>query len=72
MGGKMIKKAECQNCGERYNYRRKQLGYNTCLDCGNMDAMREILRKATCVAPAFNKGGYMYIHSTQDAKDAGK
>ena len=68
----MIKKTECQNCGEPYNYRRKQLGYNTCLDCGNMDAMREILRKATCVAPAFNKGGYTYIHSAQDAKDAGK
>jgi predicted nucleic acid-binding Zn-ribbon protein len=68
----MGKKAECQNCGELYNYRRKQLGYKTCLNCGNMDAMREILRKASCVAPAFNKGGYMYIHSAQDAKDAGK
>ena len=72
MGGKMIKKVECQNCGELYNYRRKQLGYNTCLECGSVDAMREILRKASCVAPAFNKGGYMYIHSAQDAKDAGK
>jgi hypothetical protein len=66
------KKAECKECGERYSLKRRQLGYRTCLDCGDTDAMREILRKATCVAPAFNKGGYMYIHSTQDAKDAGR
>lgn len=65
-------KAKCLNCGELYNYRRQQLGYKTCLECGDISAMREIIRKSTCVAPAFNKGGYMYIHSAQDAKDAGK
>ena len=64
--------AKCLNCGELYNYKRRQLGYKTCLDCGDISAMREIIRKSTCIAPAFNKGGYMYIHSTQDAKDAGK
>lgn len=65
-------KAKCLNCGELYNYKRRQLGYKTCLDCGDISAMREIIRKSTCIAPAFNKGGYMYIHSVQDAKDAGK
>ena len=68
----MFKKNECINCGECYNYKRKQLGYNTCLNCGNINAMKEILRKANCVAPAFNKGAYTCIHSPQDAKDAGK
>ena len=68
----MKKLAECVKCGEQYSYRRRELGYHTCLDCGSRDAMREILRKATCVAPAFNKGAYMFIFTPQDAKDAGK
>ena len=68
----MKKEATCVECGESYSHKRKELGYHTCLDCGSVDAMREILRKATCIAPAFNKGAYMYIHSGQDAKDAGK
>lgn len=68
----MKKKAECEKCGTLFNYKRKVLGYNTCLDCGDIKAIKEILRKSSCVAPAFNKGGYMYIHSAQDAKDVGK
>ena len=68
----MKKIAECVKCGEQYSYKRRELGYRTCLDCGRTEAIKEILRKATCVAPAFNKGAYMYIHSQQDAKDAGK
>lgn len=35
-------------------------------------AQAEIERKKKCVAPAFNKGGYIYISSKEDAKDAGK
>tara|TARA_R110001583_G_C5336870_1_gene378991 strand:- start:88 stop:294 length:207 start_codon:yes stop_codon:yes gene_type:complete len=68
----MDKKAECKICSEFYNYKRKQLGYNTCLKCGKVNAMRETLRKSKCVAPAFNKGPYMYIHSREDAKGVGK
>ena len=67
-----MKEAECIECGQKYNYKRKQIGYKTCLECGSICATREILRKAKCIAPAFNKGGYMYIHSVQDAKDAGR
>jgi len=67
-----MKKAQCKICNKEYNYKRKQLGYNTCLDCGNLNAMRETLRKSKCIAPAFNKGPYMYIHSIKDAKEAGK
>jgi hypothetical protein len=64
--------AECVKCGEQYSYKRRELGYHTCLGCGGVEAMREAIRKTTCVAPAFNKGAYMYVHSPQDAKDAGK
>jgi anaerobic ribonucleoside-triphosphate reductase len=69
----MTKKiAECVKCGEQYSYRRRELGYYTCLECGRHEALKEIVRRSTCVAPAFNKGAYIYIHSQQDAKDAGK
>jgi hypothetical protein len=68
----MTKEAKCIECGEEYNYKRLQLGYKTCLDCGSISAIREIVRKSKCIAPAFNKGSYTYIHSAQDAKDVGR
>ena len=40
------------------------------MDCGRHEALKEIVRRSSCVAPAFNKGAYVYIHSPQDAKDA--
>ena len=59
-------------CDEEYSDRRKALGYHTCLDCGQEAAEKEILRKARCTAPAYNKGGYMYISSVNMAKDVGR
>ena len=53
--------AECVECGDEYNYRRRELGYYTCLDCGGQAAKKESARKARCSAPAYNKGCYMYI-----------
>lgn len=35
-------------------------------------AQQEILRKKSCVAPAYNKGAYQYISSEEQARDAGK
>ncbi len=35
-------------------------------------AQEEIARKATCVAPAFNKGNYTYIASEEQAKWVGR
>ena len=67
-----MKKVNCIDCGEEYSRKRKELGYDTCLDCGRKVAVKEILRKAKCIAPAFNKGAYMYIASKEAAKDAGK
>lgn len=64
--------AECIECGEEYNYKRLALGYETCLECGDVHAQSEIARKATCTAPAFNKGAYMYITSSAMAQAAGR
>ena len=64
--------AICIECDEEYSDRRKALGYRICLDCGQDAAEKEILRKARCIAPAYNKGGYMYISSVNMAKDVGR
>ena len=42
----LAKFAECTKCGEEYNYRRKELGYSTCLGCGDQSA-RSIAAKRT-------------------------
>ena len=65
-------RAICIECDEEYSDRRKALGYSTCLDCGQEAAEKAILRKARCTAPAYNKGGYMYISSVNMAKDVGR
>jgi len=65
-------KPECIECGEEYNPKRAELGYKTCLDCGQGNAEREILRKSRCIAPAYNKGAYMYVSSSAMARDLGR
>ena len=64
--------AICIECDDEYSDRRKALGYDTCLDCGDAIATQQILHKAKCTAPAYNKGGYMYISSASTAKDVGR
>jgi len=64
--------AICTECAEKYSDRREALGYNTCLECGDVVATREILFKASCTAPAYNKGGYAYVTSAKMAKDLGR
>lgn len=52
--------------------KRKQLGYNTCLTCGEKQAKKEINRKKKCIAPAYNKGAYQYVGSIEQAKLVGR
>ena len=63
---------DCVECGEEYNPKRYALGYHTCLECGDIEAAKQILRKAKCTAPAYNKGAYMYVTSSQMAKELGR
>lgn len=64
--------AICIECDDEYSDRRKALGYNVCLECGDNIAAKQILFKAKCTAPAYNKGGYMYVTSAKMARDLGK
>ena len=38
--GESVKFAICVECEEEYPIKRKQLGYRTCLDCGERSAVR--------------------------------
>jgi hypothetical protein len=60
--------AVCDYCGEQYSAKRKLLGYNSCLDCGEVHAQKEKAFKATCTAPAYNKGAYQYVGSKDAVK----
>ena len=64
--------AKCQKCDDEYSDRRKELGYETCLRCGEEDAQDEIENKKGRIAPAYNKGAYQYITSEAMVKDLGK
>jgi len=63
---------ECGKCGEEYHPRRKELGYNFCLDCGDKHAQKQIEHKKKCSAPLYNKGGYGYVSSKEAAKWIGR
>lgn len=58
----------CSNCGNTFPSKRKSLGYNTCIDCGDKEAVKEAIRKSKCVAPLFNKGAYQFIGNIKEAK----
>ena len=62
----------CLECGEEYNPKRKQLGYTTCLGCGDKEAQKSIQHKRKCSAPLYNKGAYQYVGSRTDAKWIGR
>lgn len=62
----------CQECGESVARGRADLGYKTCLKCGEHAAKKEIAAKKERVAIAYNKGAYMYITPGQDPKSIGR
>ena len=64
--------AVCVECWDEYPVARKNLGYKTCLECGEANARVEIARKAKCTAPAFNKGAYQYVGSVEVARSVGR
>ena len=59
-----IKTVCCASCGEPYDYRRKQLGYNFCLDCGDFQARK--VRTSWCIAPIAHKQGATLVTRKSD------
>lgn len=66
----MTTKIPCPSCGELFDYRRKQLGYNFCLDCGDFRAQQA--RASWCIAPIAHKQGSTLITNRNDLKGLNK
>ena len=49
----------CTCCGEQYSKARWQLGYNVCLDCGQIEAEQQ--QQRWCIAPIAHKQGATLI-----------
>lgn len=62
----------CNNCGNTFPVKRKSLGYDLCIECGDKAARKEAIRKSKCVAPLFNKGAYQFIGNIEEAKHLGR
>ncbi len=64
--------AVCIKCYNDFPCARKNLGYDTCIICGDKEAKKEALRKSKCIAPLFNKGSYQYIGNINEVKHIGR
>lgn len=53
--------ANCYTCGGEYSNKRKKLGYNICLSCGEAVAYKDAVIKSNRIAPVYNKGPYQLI-----------
>jgi len=64
--------AECANCGEEFSDKRKELGYDLCLSCGDDIAHEQAVAKSKRVGLNYNKGQYQYITDGTDLRTLGK
>lgn len=63
-------KAHCQSCDQPFDLRRKQLGYNFCLECGDYHASKQ--RAGWTVAPIAHKQGATLVTNRNDLKGLNK
>jgi len=66
----MPTKAHCVSCEQPYDLRRKQLGYNFCLDCGDYQATKH--RSSWTIAPIAHKQGATLVTNRNDLKGLNK
>jgi hypothetical protein len=64
--------AICLKCQEDYSDKRRELGFSTCLSCGDIAASKEANRRKKCLAPAYSKGAYQLVYDKNDALWAGR
>ena len=55
--------ASCTNCGEQFPDRRLNLGYRTCLPCGDA-----VARTVRWLSAPINKSNYVLISDLNDLK----
>lgn len=64
--------AKCIECGDKFNDKRKALGYDICLPCGSQLAYEKAVEKSKRVGSLYNKGGLQYITDDEDLTTIGK
>jgi len=64
--------AECFECGEEFSNKRKKLGYDICLKCGEEKAYLQAIDKSKRISPLYNKGGLQFITDNEDLTTLGK
>lgn len=64
--------AMCIKCGEEFSEKRKELGYNICLYCGEVEAKESKFKKSEKVVVAYNKGPLIYVPTVEEFKNLGK
>lgn len=62
----MVSEASCMICGEPVPVGRTNLGYKTCLTCGETEARKE--RESWCVVQEYGKGGYQFVTASSAVK----
>ena len=62
----------CIMCDAEYSNARYQLGYKTCLSCGDLAASKIVKQKSSQTAPLFNKVAAQYITSLSQVKYIGR
>jgi hypothetical protein len=55
----------CLTCGDTYPHKRRQLGYQTCLACGEEAAIA--MRTSWCIVP-LPKQGYTRVNKKDELK----
>ena len=55
--------AHCSQCGDTYPIARYNLGYRTCLDCGDA-----VAKQIKWLSAPINKSNYMLITNLDDLK----
>ena len=63
-------KSYCVACDQPFDPRRKQLGYNFCLDCGDFQATAA--RASWTIAPIAHKQGATLVTNRHDLKGLNK
>ena len=66
----MPTKVQCPSCDQTLDPRRKQLGYNFCLDCGDFKAAQH--RASWTIAPIAHKQGATLVTNRNDLKGLNK
>lgn len=61
----------CSSCRCLVPTARAQLGYSTCLPCGEATAQLLAEKRKKQIAPTYNKGAYQYI-TLNDTKTIGR